>query len=117
MLYEGAVKFMDRALSGFDKEDPAEANETINNNILRAQQILTELNASLDLDQGGDIALHLRRIYLHVDWRLTQSNIAKEAAGIHESIARLTVLRDAWAGMLQGQNPSGAARLPSLALA
>lgn len=103
MLYEGAVNFLNRALTGFGKEDPAESFETINNNIVRTQEILNELNASLNIEEGGELAVHLRRLYLYLDWRLSQSNIAKEAAGIHEAIRRITVLRDAWAAMLSGQ--------------
>jgi flagellar protein FliS len=119
MLYEGAVNFLNRALTGFDKEDPAECNETISNNIIRTQQILSELNASLNLEQGGELAVHLRRVYLYLDWRLNQSNIAKEPSGIHESIKRLTVLRDAWAEMLENQAAAGAeaSRQPAMALA
>jgi flagellar secretion chaperone FliS len=104
MLYEGAVNFLHRALAGFEKEDPAECNETINNNIIRTQQILNELNASLDMERGGELAMHLRRLYLYLDWRLNQSNLTKETNGIHEAIERISVLRDAWATMLESRN-------------
>ncbi len=106
MLYDGAIKFLNRALTGFDKEDPAESIETINNNILRSQEILNELNASLNLEAGGELAVHLRRIYLYLDWRLNQSNVRKEPAGITEAIGRLTILRDSWAAMLNKQHAS-----------
>ena len=119
MLYEGAVRFLNRALGGFDLEDPAESNEAISNNIIRTQEILNELNGSLNLEQGGELAVHLRRIYLYLDWRLTQSNIAKDTHGIHEAIRRLTVLRDAWAAMLQSQvaNPANIRPVQPAALA
>ncbi len=103
MLYDGAIRFLDRALTGFEKDDPAEFNETISNNVLRAQEIVHELNASLNLDLGGELAQVLHRLYVYLDWRLMQSNVKKEAAGIQEVIRRLTVLRDAWAAMLSGQ--------------
>ena len=103
MLYEGAIRFLNRALAGFAKEDPAEYHETIHNNIQRAQDIVNELNASLNLEAGGELAVNLRRLYLYLDWRLMQSNLKKEPAGIEEAIRRLTVLRDAWSAMLNGQ--------------
>ena len=103
MLFEGAIRFLDRALIGFTKEDPAEFHQTINNNIIRAQEIVGELDASLNLEAGGQLALHLRRVYQYLDYRLTQSNLKKDAAGIQEAVERLTVLRDAWAAMLSGQ--------------
>ena len=33
MLYEGTIRFLERALGGFKLEDPAEYNETISNNM------------------------------------------------------------------------------------
>lgn len=102
MLFDGAINFLERALTGFAFEDPAEFNSTISNNIIRAQQILTELNGSLDMDRGGDISSTLRRLYHYMDERLRQSNLKKTREGIDESIRHLTVLRDAWREMLAG---------------
>ncbi len=102
MLYDGAISFLERALTGFDFEDPLEFNATINNNVLRAQQILTELNSSLDMKRGGEISVTLRRLYYYMDARLTQSNLTKTRSGIDEAIRHLTVLRDAWREMVAG---------------
>lgn len=103
MLYEGAIRFLECALGGFAKDDPAEFNLTINNNVLRAQEIIRELNVSLNMEDGGPFADNLRRLYDYLDRRLTDSNLKKEDTGIKEVIQRLSVLRDAWAAMLQGQ--------------
>jgi flagellar secretion chaperone FliS len=104
MLYEGAIRFLERALAGFQHEDPLEFNATINNNVIRAQEILNELNNSLDLHQGGDLAGTLRRLYGYMNHQLTLSNTRKSPEGIHDSIERLSVLRDAWSEMLRQQN-------------
>ncbi len=103
MLYDGAIRFLERSLGGFVKEDPAEFNQTIGNNILRAQDIINELNTSLNLELGGEVASNLRRLYNYLDRRLMESNLKKEPEGIKEVISRLTVLRDAWATMLSQQ--------------
>ena len=103
MLYEGAIRFLDRALVGFEHEDPLEFNATINNNVIRAQEILNELNNSLDLQQGGELATTLRRLYAYMNGQLTLSNIRKTPEGIHDTIQRLSVLRDAWSEMLRQQ--------------
>lgn len=103
MLYEGAIRFLERALGGFEHDDPAEFNVTINNNVLRAQEIIRELNVSLNMEGGGPFADNLRRLYDYLDRRLMESNLKKEDGGIREVIERLAVLRDAWAAMLQGQ--------------
>ena len=107
MLYDGAIKFLERALLGFRAEDPLEFNLTIHNNIQRAQAIIRELNVALDLEAGGELAATLRRLYLYFDWRLDQSNRSKTADGIQEIITRLTVLRDAWETMLHQHEPAG----------
>jgi flagellar protein FliS len=101
MLFEGAIGFLERALVGFQHEDPLEFNRTINNNILRAQAIVNELNVSLNMAEGGEISLHLRRLYTYMDRRLQESNQRKEREGIDDVIDRLRILRDTWAQMLQ----------------
>ena len=100
MLYDGAIRFLNKALIGFDLDDPLEHNQTINNNIIRAQDIINELNLSLNMAAGGQFAQTLRDLYGYFDRRLQESNIQKEQTGIREVIQRLTVLRDAWAEML-----------------
>jgi flagellar secretion chaperone FliS len=104
MLYEGAIRFLERALAGFEHQDPLEFNVTINNNVLRAQQILNELDHSLDLPQGGELAVTLRGLYGYMNRQLTLSNTRKSPEGIHDTIKRLSVLRDAWSQMLQKQS-------------
>lgn len=103
MLYEGAIRFLERAQTGFTLEDPVESNTTVSNNILRAQEIIRELDFSLNLDAGGELAVKLRGLYDYFDRRLMESNLRKESAGLQEVIHRLAVLRDAWAEMLQSQ--------------
>jgi len=105
MLYDGALRSLDRSLPGFSHADPAEANMTIHNNLQRAQEIIHELNCALNMDQGGEFASTLRRLYDYFDRRLRESNLRKEQTGVREVIRHLTVLRDAWATMLQNQNP------------
>jgi flagellar protein FliS len=104
MLYDGAISFLERALAGFAFEDPLEFNSTISNNVVRAQQILTELNGSLDMERGGELSTTLRNLYHYLDERLRKSNLKKTRDGIEEVIRHLTVLRDAWREMLAGAN-------------
>ena len=105
MLYEGAIRFLERAQAGFRLEDPVEFNTTINNNILRAQDIIRELDFSLNVEQGGELAIQLRRLYDYFDRILLEANLRKDPKGVTEVIQRITDLRDAWATMLaqQGQ--------------
>lgn len=105
MLYDGAIRAAEAALAGFDQDDPLEMNLAVNNNILKAQEILAELNGALDLERGGELAQVLRRIYEYVDDRLQESNVRKTPAGVKEATTRLTTLRDAWREMLSQRTP------------
>ena len=100
MLFDGAIRFLETARLGFVADDPLEFNQTINNNVVRAQDIIHELNWSLDLEKGGEFARTLRRLYDYMDHQLHESNQYKREDGILEVIRRLTVLRNAWAEML-----------------
>ena len=106
MLYDGAAKFLERALTGFSLEDPAEFNQTINNNILRAQDIVFELNVTLNIRDGGELAMTLRRLYDYMDRRLVEANMKKDKSIIEEILRRVIVLRDAWSQMLSKQAES-----------
>ncbi len=109
MLYEGAIRSLERSLPGFDIKDPAEANMTIHNNLQRAQDIIRELNYALNMEQGGECAVTLRRLYEYFDRRLLESNLQKKSAGVQEIIQHVSELREAWATMLaqQGMPPAG----------
>ena len=113
MLYEGAIRFLEQSLAGFDHDDPLEFNLTVNNNIQRAQAIILEMNASLNLEQGGEIAANFRRLYDYFHRRLQEANVRKQREPIQEVISRLRVLRDSWAEMLsKGQgHPDSAVQL------
>jgi flagellar protein FliS len=101
MLYDGAINFLERALLSFQSTDPLEFNQGIHNNVKRAKAIIHELNICLNMDDGGELALTLHRLYLYFDKRLDESNRYKRPQGIQEVIERLTVLRDAWVQMLR----------------
>lgn len=108
MLYEGGIRALERALLGFECDDPAESNSVIHNNIQRAQDIIRELNLALNLEQGGEFASTLRQLYEYFDRRLWDSNLKKHREGIDEVIRHLGVLRDAWASMLAKDGPGPA---------
>lgn len=94
MLYDEALRQIDLALASLDN-GPADY-DTVNRAILKAQDVMTELTVSLDLDQGGDIAQNLFRLYLFFSDRLVSANLQKDAAPLKEIRAMIENLRDAW---------------------
>jgi flagellar protein FliS len=100
MLYDGAISFLERSLTGFDCKDPAEFNQTISNNIIRAQNIIREMNTRLDMERGEEVSENLRKLYNYFNRRLQQANLKKNRETIEEVIRHIREIRDAWAEML-----------------
>lgn len=117
MLFDGAIRFLERARLGFNETDPLELNLTVNNNIQRAQAIIHELDSSLNVDQGGEIAANFRRLYGYFDDKLQESNFNKTPEGVDDVLRRLSILRDAWSQMLRrrGERPDASLPVPALA--
>lgn len=107
MLYDGALGFLEKALVGFDHKDPVAFNQTINNNLLRAQAIIREMNVSLNMQGGGDVAENFRRLYNYLYRRLREANRYKKREPIEETIQRLRILRNSWADMIRRGGKSG----------
>ena len=101
LLYNGIIRFLEQARLGFGLEDPKESNEAINNNLQRALAIINELSQSLNMAEGGEFAVRMRALYDYFDRRLHESNMNKTEPGIVEVLKHVTILRDAWAEMLQ----------------
>jgi len=94
MLYEEAIRQIDLALDGIAAQD--RRLDRINNAILKAQSIVTELMVSLDMENGGEIAQNLFRLYMFFNDRLMEGNVKKDAVPLKEVKNLMTDLRDAW---------------------
>jgi flagellar protein FliS len=105
MLFDGALRALDRALIGFTLAEVGERNMTIHNNLQHAVDIIRELNGSLDMEAGGEIAQTLRGLYSYFERRLLDSNWRKSRQGIDEVLPMLRQLREAWFGMLNHSSP------------
>jgi len=92
MLYEGAIKFLGRAADALAAGDH-EAKATYLN---KGQAIIDELNASLDVDAGGEVAENLRKLYQFMATHLTQAVIRKDPQMIRDVIACLEDLNEGW---------------------
>ncbi len=106
MLYDGAINFLEVGLTGFNHTDPGQRNQTINNNVLRAQAIIFEMNSRLDIEKGGEIAENLRLLYNYFYSRLQEGNMKKRQAPIEEVTRLLRGVRDTWAEMLHRGQPA-----------
>ena len=108
MLFDGALRNLATALGGFEIEAIGPRMEQINNRLLKAQAILSELQATLDLKAGGEFARTMWALYDFMLDRLRLANSAKDPEPIRVVERLLGEVRDAWSAML-GQNPAEAA--------
>jgi flagellar protein FliS len=104
MLFDGYLRFTSAAKNAWSEEDMIMKNEGINNNLIRAQNIVTELQSSLDMSVPGDLPGTLYRLYDYVLTNLQQANLSKDIQKVEEADKVIAELREAWAEMLT-QNP------------
>jgi len=102
MLFDGAILALERALLGFKLTEIGERNTAIHNNLQRALDIIQELDWSLDMQAGGQLAETLRNLYNFFERRIAESNRKKSRQGIDEILPMVRTLRDAWYQMLNG---------------
>ena len=85
MLYDEGIKRIEGAVQLLSGETvPATSIEQINNHILKAQEIVSELMASLNTEKGGQIANNLMAIYSYFYQKFLLANIEKDVALLKE---------------------------------
>ena len=108
LMFDGALRFLSMATFGFECEDISKRNEVIHNNLIKTQNILRELQCSLDMKLGGEFSTRMFALYDYMIEELRKANMAKDKAPIEIVTRLLGEIRDAWAQMLQ-QSQSEAA--------
>jgi len=92
MLYDGAIRFLGDAKACLENRDLRGKTTAIN----RALAILGELQSTLRIEQGGEIAKSLDRLYTYITGKLLEANANNDPKGINEAIRLLHILNSAW---------------------
>jgi flagellar protein FliS len=92
LLYDGAIKFMKLAIKEMEAGNRAAKGQYID----RAQDIINELNAVLDMEAGGEIAQNLRRLYVFINRRLWQANARNDPQMVREVVTLMEELNQSW---------------------
>ena len=90
MLYNGAIKFCMQGKQAIEDKNIQEAHRLI----MRAQDIIVELQATLDLKYP--IAEELDRIYDFILDQLREANISKNPENLDIAADFMRELRDTW---------------------
>jgi flagellar protein FliS len=92
MCYEGAIGSLKLARDAYIRRD----YETKGKALVKTLDIIHELNASLDMEQGGEIAKNLRALYLYMTQALTEADLKKDLKVFDVVIGMLEELKSAW---------------------
>lgn len=92
MLYDGAIKFLTIAAENMQPK----TYDIVNANIIKAQDIITELLLALNMKEGGEVSQNLFALYMYFKKALLEANIKKDSQLIKPVITMLKELRDAW---------------------
>lgn len=90
MLYDGAVKFCNIALEGLEEKNWEKAN----NNIIKAENIIVEFRATLDVKYP--VAKEFDAVYDYIYRRLVEANMKKDREGLEEALKHIKTMRETW---------------------
>lgn len=93
MLYDGALVSLGQASAAMGRRDL----QTKSRAISRALAIVGELQNTLNLQDGGEVADRLDSLYFYVTDRIVDGNAKSDPDAIAEASRLLRTLRDAWA--------------------
>jgi flagellar protein FliS len=99
MLYDGALRHATAAAEAAERRDIAARAVGVSQTLA----IIGELQATLDMEHGGAIAVELDRLYTWMTTRLTDATVRQDAAPIREVRRVLEILRDGWTQIAAAQ--------------
>jgi flagellar protein FliS len=93
LLYDGALKHVVAAREAISVNDLRARRDHLS----RTLAIISELQSTLDVEKGGDLARSLDSLYTYVTDRLLDVNVKKDPTALDEVERILASLRGAWA--------------------
>ena len=92
MLYDGALRFVGEAQAAAARNDVAARGEALS----RAMANVSELQNTLQIEEGGDIARELDRLYSYINQRLIDVSAKRDFKALTEVQKLLSTLREGW---------------------
>ena len=97
MLYEGAIKFANKAVMAIQKNRIEDAHI----NIVKTEKIIEEFRATLDFKYP---------VYEYLLRRLMEANIKKDTEILEECLTHLRTMRETWKEVMNLNKPNAAAK-------
>ena len=92
MLYQSAIKHCRLAIECIENKDIAKKGEHVG----KLQDIVIELNNSLDFEVGGEVAKELASLYDFILYASTQANIKIDTQPLKGCLQVLNTLYEGW---------------------
>jgi flagellar protein FliS len=116
MLYDGALRALALSREAFNRPaDDVSRIAVINQQLIKAQAIITELQGTLNHEAGGEFARQMESLYDYYNRRLVEANLRKRVEPVIEVERLLTEVRNAWSEMLQKGDHSAPTPLQGVA--
>ena len=98
LLYEGAVKHLKSAIALFDAENKLKPGdiEQFGIHLQKTQAIITELQVTLDMEKGGDIARNLMSLYLYFNEEIMDATIKQSKEKLLTVLKMVDDLAESW---------------------
>ncbi|QPQ37264.1 flagellar export chaperone FliS [Lysinibacillus sp. JNUCC-52] len=90
MLYNGCLKFLNKAKLAIQDKNIQDKNT----NLIKAQTIISELMATLNMDI--EVSKNMLALYEYMNRRLVEANIQNDISIIEEVEGLVTEFRDTW---------------------
>ena len=91
-LYEQAIEDLRRAVIAMETG----AIETRTREINHALKVIAQLQGSLDMEHGGEVARNLAKFYGLLRSALTEAQMKQSARILEQQISQLVVVHEAW---------------------
>ena len=101
MLYDGAIKNANFAVQYMESGEI----EKVHDSLIKTKNIVTELLATLNMEQGGEIAKNLKSLYSYMFSQLIEANMEKKSEPVLTVIDLLKELRGAWVQIKEKKKP------------
>lgn len=103
MLYQAAIKNCKKAIEAIDNNQIAKKGEFIG----KLQDIIIELNNSLDMEVGGEVARELSSLYDYLLYASTQANMKIDKEPLEGCLNVLNTLYKGWSEAIKSLKNEG----------
>jgi flagellar protein FliS len=96
LLYDYGIRCLGQAQNAFTENGDIDQMNRFHKHLLEAQNAVTELACSLNVEQGGDMAVQIERLYEFMLHHLIEANRQNCKKPVDDVKKMLTELRDGW---------------------